>query len=111
MKTKEVREYPKIRLRRGTKMLCPECGTMQVAEFQNEKNSVFLNCRHLRTPALLDPAPGHISFEQAMANPSDPLVRRLFPIVDANGFRPRGRDITDVLDDVGMQAKREAWAA
>jgi hypothetical protein len=99
-----------VRIRKGSRLLCREHG-IQTMLHQDENDQCFLECRCKRTPRLLDPHKGCISLEHAMANPSDPLVRRLFPIVDANGFRPRGRDITDVLDDVGMQAKREAWAA
>lgn len=110
MKTTEVRtQYPQIKLRHRTKMLCPEGCGLQRAEFQNEKNSVFLSCRHLRTPGLLDPHPGHLSLEAVLAG--DVLALSLFAAVDHDGFRQRGRDITDVIDDIGMQAQREAWAA
>jgi hypothetical protein len=92
-------------------MLCGQGCGVQPAEHTNERNEVYLRCGHLRTPALLDPTPGHISLEHILASPSDKLVRRLFPITDANGWKPRGRDLADVIGDMSMQAQREAWAA
>lgn len=93
-----------VRIRRGSRLLCPECKAVKELAFQNEKDEVILECRHKRTPLLLDPKPGHISLEHVLASPSDPLVRRLFPVADANGFKPQGRDITDILSDIGMAA-------
>ena len=104
-----LQHYPEIRLRRGanTKMLCPDCGSLQPTEFQNERGLVYLSCKHLRTPALLDPHPGHLSLEHVIAG--DPLALSLFPAIDIDGFRQRGRDITDVIGDVDRE--HWAWAA
>lgn len=79
-----------------TRMLCPTHG-MQEFIHQDENDQCFLECRCKRTPGLLDPAPGHLSLENIIAG--DPVANRLFPIQDANGFKPRGRDITDILGD------------
>lgn len=99
----------KVRIRRGSRLLCPDCGTVQTLEFQNEKGEVFLVCGHHRTPRLLGPAPGHISLEHVIAG--DPLALSLFPAIDCDGFKQRGRDIADVIVGIEMQAVREQWAA
>jgi hypothetical protein len=101
-------KLPEIRLRRGTKMLCPSGCGLQVAEFVNEKNSVFLSCHHLRTPGLLNPTPGHISVEHVIAG--DSLANRLFPVTDFDGFKQKGKDLADVIGPVS-EAERERWAA
>lgn len=92
-----------VRIRKGSGLLCPECRTVKRLEFQNEKDRAFLVCGHDRTPGLLDPKLGHISLEHVMAG--DPLAISLFRAIDANGFRPRGRDLSDVIGDVD----REQW--
>jgi hypothetical protein len=105
-----LENYPKITLRRGakTKMLCPEGCGLQLAEFQNERNEVYLSCKHLRTPQLLNVHKGHLSLEHIIAG--DRLALSLFPAVDFDGFRQRGRDITDVIEDISVQEQREALA-
>jgi hypothetical protein len=80
------------------------------AEFQNERNLVYLSCKHLRTPGLLDPAPGHLSIEAVMAN--DRTANRLFPATDRDGFKRRGLDLTDIIsDEVEALAIRDRCAA
>jgi len=96
-----------IRLRKGSRLLCPQCRTVQTLEFQNEKDEAFLICGHHRTPRLLNPAPGHLSLEAVIAG--DPLALSLFPATDVNGQRIGHRDIADVLSDLTMQQKRDAW--
>ena len=108
-KERGANKLPRIRLGRNTALLCPECGIVRTVEFQNETNNVFLSCKHLRTPGLLDPHRGHLSLEHVIAG--DSLALALFPAVDIDGFRQRSHDITDVIDDIGLQAQREAWAA
>ena len=95
-----------VRIRKGSRLLCPECRTVKKLEFQNEKDRAFLVCGHDRTPGLLDPKPGHIGLEHLIAG--DPLAISLFRAIDANGFRPRGRDISDILGPV-TDVDRERW--
>lgn len=47
----------------GAKMLCPVGCGMQRALFQNERDEVYLQCRHLRSPALLDKNTGCVGIE------------------------------------------------
>jgi len=83
-----------INLGHGARMLCPVCNTLQVAEHVNERNEVYLACRHPRTSALL-PTTG-ISLEDALENNGD--AKRLFP--------PRENGVSD---DLSLVMQREGW--
>lgn len=98
-KATQSAELPRIVIRGKLRMLCPECSALRVADFQNERNEVFLACKHKRTPALLPPHKGAISIEHILAN--TPESRALFPVSKAG----------DYLATLSEDATRERWSA
>jgi len=84
-----------VRIPPGSKMLCPECKTVQTVEHQNELEQVYLSCKHLRSIHTL-PKRG-VSIEDALASNAD--VQRLFP--------PREKSAPD---DLSMVFQREKWS-
>lgn len=103
-----VNDNTKVRLRRGSRLLCPECGVVK-AWIDVAGDQAVLECGHHRTAGLLAPHVGCLSIEAILAR--DPLALSLWPATDFDGFRARGRDLADVIDDLKMQSIRERWAA
>jgi hypothetical protein len=91
------------RLRKYAKLLCPECGVMKTWVDVSEDGAI-LECGHHRTTGLLDPHKGYLSIEAVIAG--DPLALALFKAVDHDGFKQKGKDLSDVIGD----ADRELWS-
>jgi hypothetical protein len=78
-KKRDAKKAP-IKIGRGSKFLCPICGTLKTFHHTTSRDELFLNCGHTR-PVTLPTHSGCVSIEHLLSR--DPLVialaGRMFP--------------------------------